>query len=299
MRVCVTGAAGHLARALLPPLCAATWVESVVGVDRARPEFRHAKFTAVKSDIANAGARAAVEHADALVHLAYIVARGRTSAREMRRVNVDAAQSLICAAVAAGARVVVLSSAAVYGNGEALTERAPLAPLAGFLYAAHKAELEGWIATHAPQAAVLRPHIILGPHALPLLRQLIALPVYPRLPDPQPKLQCVHETDVARAILLALRTAASGPFNLASLDTFAWKAFAQIRHRRAIAFPLPALRVALWLAWRVAGWGGEPGWLAGATHSLTLDCTRARDVLGWSATHDPLGTTSPSTSTPP
>jgi UDP-glucose 4-epimerase len=288
MRVCVTGAAGHLARALLPTLCAATWVESVTGVDRAKSQFRDPKFTAVVADIAGAEALGAVGRGDALVHLAAVVTRGRTPAREMRRVNVAAAQAVIASAAASGARVVVLSSAAVYGSGESLTERAPLAPLAGFLYGQTKADLEHWIAMHAPRAAVLRPHIILGPNALPLIRQLVTLPVYPRLPDPQPRLQCVHEADVARAIVLALRSDASGPFNLASPEPFAWKALA--RERRAIGIPLPALRAALWLAWRVAGWGGEPGWLAGASHSLTLDCTRAREVLGWAATHDPLAT---------
>ena len=287
MRVCVTGAAGHLARALLPTLCAADWTERVVGVDRVACGFRHPKFSEVVSDVASRTALDEVRGADALVHLAYVVLRGRASAGAMRRVNVDAAISVIGAAAPA-ARVVALSSAAVYGNGEALAENAPLAPLPGFLYAAHKAELEAWIGRHAPRVAVLRPHIILGPHAQPLLRRLATLPVYPRLPDPQPRLQCVHEADVVRAILLALRSDATGAFNLAWPETFPWKALARSRHRRAIGLPLAWLRAALWLAWRATGWGGEPGWLAGAAESLTLDCARARDVLGWTATHDPF-----------
>jgi nucleoside-diphosphate-sugar epimerase len=286
MRVCVTGAAGHLARALLPELCAASWVQSVIGVDRVSPVFRHSKFVPVVCDVADPEALAAAARADALVHLAYIVLRGRASRDEMRRVNVTAAQAMIGAATAG--RVVVLSSAAVYGSGEGVTEHAPIAPLSGFLYAENKAELERWIAMHAVQAAVLRPHIILGPHALPLLRQLAAMPVYPRVPDPQPRLQCVHETDVARAILAALRSDASGAFNLAWSEPFVWRSLARSSHRRTIGLPLSWLRAALWLAWRVGGWGGEPGWLAGAAHSLTLDCTRARDELGWTALHDPL-----------
>jgi UDP-glucose 4-epimerase len=286
MHVCVTGAAGHLARALLPALCAASWVEGVIGVDRVSPEFRHPKFRPVVSDIAGPEALAAAGQADALVHLAYIVLRGRTSRDEMHRVNVAAAEAIIGAAAAG--RVVVVSSAAVYGGGEGVCEQAQLAPLPGFLYAENKAELERWIAMHAVRAAVLRPHIILGPHGLPLLRQLAALPVYPRMPDPQPQLQCVHETDVARAILAALRSSSAGPFNLAWPESFAWRSLARSSHPRALGLPLSWLRVALWLAWRVGGWGGEPGWLAGAARSLTLDCTRARDELGWTALRDPF-----------
>lgn len=286
MHVCVTGAAGHLARALLPELCAASWVEGVIGVDRVSPVFRHPKFRPVVSDIADPVALTAAGRADALVHLAYIVLRGRTSRDEMRRVNVAAAQAIIGAAAAG--RVVVLSSAAVYGSGESVSEQAQLAPRPGFLYAENKAELERWIALHAERAAVLRPHIILGPHALPLLRQLAEIPVYPRVPDPQPRLQCVHEADVARAILAALRSNAVGAFNLAWPDPFVWRSLARSSHRRTLGLPLPWLRVALWLASRVGGWGGEPGWLAGAARSLTLDCTRARDELGWTALDDPL-----------
>jgi nucleoside-diphosphate-sugar epimerase len=261
----------------------------VVGVDRVQPGFRHPKFASVVSDIADASATAEAERAQALVHLAYVVTRGRTSAREMRRVNVDAAKTIIGTADATGARVVVLSSAAVYGRGEGIAETAPLAPLPGFLYAENKVAMECWIAAHAPRAAVLRPHIILGPNALPLLRQIAAMPVYPRVPDPQPRLQCVHEADVARAILLALRSGSTGAFNLARPESFTWKALARAQHRRAVGLPLPWLRAGVWTAWRLGGWGGEPGWLSGAAHSLTLDCTRAHDELGWTATHDPFG----------
>lgn len=288
MRVCVTGAAGHLAHALLPALCAASWVERVIGVDRVQTGFRHPKFAEVVSDVGATRAVSEAQHADALVHLAAVVTRGRVSAREMRRVNVDAATAIVGAADAAGARVVVLSSAAVYGRGEAVSEAAPLAPLPGFLYAETKTALERWIATHAPRTAVLRPHVILGPHALPLLRQLAAMPVYPRVPDPQPRLQCIHEEDVAQAILLALGSDAAGAFNLAWPEAFAWKALARARHRRAIGVPLSWLRASLWVAWRLGGWGGEPGWLAGAADSLTLDCARARDALGWTPAHDPF-----------
>lgn len=288
MRVCVTGAAGQLARALLPPLCAADWVSSVVGVDRQPIGFRDPKFAPVIDDVASAAASATAAQADALVHLAGVVVRGRTSAAEMRRVNVEAAQSILGAAAAAGARIVVLSSAAVYGKGESVTEDAPLAPLRGFLYAEHKTALERWLAAQIPRAIVLRPHIILGPSAQPLLRQLAALPVYPRLPDPQPQLQCVHEDDVARAILLALRSGVRGPINLARDESFSWRSLVRSRHNHAIAAPLPALRAALWTVWRVTGWGGEPGWLAGAGDALTLDCSRARAALGWRAELDPI-----------
>ncbi len=285
MRVCVSGAAGHLARALLPMLLADDRVERVIALDRAPLPLAHPKLEALQADIADPRALRAARDADALVHLAFVVLRGRTPLPEMRRVNVEASLALV---EAARGRVVHVSSASVYGRGESLAEDAPLAPLAGFRYAEHKAALDALVATARPDAAILRPHIILGPHALPLLKRLARLPVYPRLPDPQPRVQAVHEADVAAGIAAALHADARGAFNLAHPRTFAWKELVLTHRAHAVPVALPVLRGALHAAWRASGWGGEPGWLAGARDPLTVDCTRAAHVLGWKATLDPL-----------
>jgi nucleoside-diphosphate-sugar epimerase len=219
------------------------------------------------------------------VHLACVVLRERTPVREMRRVNVDDSLALIAAA---RGQVIVASSVSVYGRGEALTEAAPFAPLSGFLYAEHKAALDRAIRDARPDAAILRPHMIFGPHAQPLLKRLARLPVHPRVPDPQPRLQAVHEDDVSAAIIAALHARAQGPFNLAHPRTFSWRELVRAHAPRSRPVPLAALAPALRLAWRLTGWGGEPGWLEGATHSLTMDCTRARIELGWTAARDPF-----------
>jgi nucleoside-diphosphate-sugar epimerase len=285
MRVCVSGAAGHLARALLPRLCGDPRIAGITGIDVAPAAFAHPKLAFVRADLADPAALAAARDADALVHLAFVVLRGRTPAAAMRRVNVEASRRLI---EAARGRVVHVSSASVYGRGEALAESAPLAPLRGFLYAEHKAALEGAVAAIRPDAALVRPHIILGPHALPLLKRLVRLPVYPRLPDPQPLLQAVHEDDVADAIVRVLHADARGAFNVAHPRTFSWKSLVLANAPHARALPLPLLAAGLRAAWSLTGWGGEPGWLAGAPHPLTIDSTRAQRELGWTATRDPL-----------
>ena len=204
----------------------------------------------------------------------------------MARTNVVATQALLSAAADAGVPSIVhLSSAAVYGQGIDVTEDAPLTPLPRFHYALQKAQVESWIVRNVPHAAVLRPTIILGPHAQPLLKQLAAMPLYVRMPDPQPRLQCVHEDDVAQAVTLALKCGASGAFNVAAPSSFSFRELVHARRPRASGVPLPIARIALTLAWRATGWGGEPGWLDGISGSLTLDCRRARAVLGWRPRH--------------
>lgn len=285
MRIVVTGSSGRFARALLPMLCAHPDIDTVTGVDLRAPHFAHLRFAATCGDIRDpCFARQLAGH-DALVHLAFVVLRGRMSEAEMFDINVTASHKLFHAARAAGVkRLIHLSSAAVYGQGVHLNESAPYAPLPGFLYARHKAHLEQLLALELPECVRLRPHVILGPHAQPLLRQLLRQPFYPRLPEPQPLLQCVHEDDVARAVLLALGKEARGAFNLASDDSFSFRDAIRKRHRVSIPLPLAAVRRSVSVAWRCFGWGGEPAWVEGLTRTLLLNCRRAIVELGWRST---------------
>ena len=283
MHILVTGAASYLARTLLPRLCEDPRVARVTGTDSRPVAFRHAKFTHQTMDLRDPALAALLRGPDALVHLAYVVLRGRMPADEMAAINVAATKRLVANAVAAGVgRTVHLSSAAVYGNGENLSESARLAPLPRFLYARHKAELEDWLKRHQPGVVSLRPHIILGPNAQPLLKRLLRQPWYVRLPDPQPRLQCVHEQDVSAAIVQALfAPAAAGPYNLAAADAFSVRDTILARHPHAVGVPLTALRMLLEVSWRTLGAGGEPGWLDGVGRPLTLNCERAARDLDW------------------
>jgi nucleoside-diphosphate-sugar epimerase len=287
VKVLVTGSSSHLARALLARLCANERVTGVTGIDRAPPRIAHAKFRALELDIRDPSLPALLGGHDALVHLAFVVLRGHMSEAEMFDVNVTASHKLFRAARSAGIRRLVhMSSAAVYGGGTGLTENAPFAPVAHFLYARHKAQLEHLLAGEIPECVRLRPHVILGPNAHPLLRQLLDLPCYPALPEPQPRLQCVHEDDVARAVVLALAGHASGPFNLAVEDSFSYREAIRVRHRISLPIPPRLARAVGGLAWRLWAWGGEPAWLAGFEHSLVLDCRRAAVELGWTSRYD-------------
>lgn len=284
MRVLLTGSAAHLAAPLLPLLCNDRRIEAVVGLDIRPSPFSHPKFSARVGDIRDFDL-SLLDEVDAVIHMAFVVLRGHTSAHDMHAINVTASQRLFSAARDKGVKIVHLSSASVYGQGAYLREDAPFAPLRGFLYGEHKAELETWMAQHVPDAIRLRPHIILGRQAQPLLLFILRLPVFLRLPDPQPLLQCIHEDDVARAIVAALFAAASGPINLAAPETYDFRSLVRRRHPRAVGMPLWLARLWLYLAWKLFGAGAEPGWLDGAQHTLTLDCRRAETLLAFHPRH--------------
>jgi UDP-glucose 4-epimerase len=287
MRVFITGSSSHLARALLPRLCAQENIEHVTGIDLMPPHFTHAKFTALRGDIREASLEPLMRGHDALVHLAFVVLRGRLSPARMFQTNIGGSMRAFHAARNAGhKRLIHLSSASVYGSGVHLTEDAPMRPLAGFLYGEHKALLEKMLAIEFPECVRLRPHIILGPHAQKLLKSILRQPFYLRLPRPHPLLQCVHESDVCDAIQLCLEREVSGPFNLAVEETLTYRELIRRRHRMSLPLPLNAVRAGFNLAWRINGWGGEPQWIGGLSQSLTLNCRRALVELGWVRRHD-------------
>jgi nucleoside-diphosphate-sugar epimerase len=282
MRVLVTGSSSHLAQALLPLLCDHPDISRVTGVDIQPSSYQHPKFTATQADLTSADIPALLQQQDALIHLAFVVLRGKTPVDVMRAINITASQRLFDSAVKSGMQHIVhLSSASVYGDGIWLNEEAPLRPIKGFLYAEHKTELEQWLIANHPHICRLRPHIILGKHAQPLLINLLRQPFYVKLPDPQPALQCVHEDDVALAIIAALLKKAQGAYNLAANPCFNFRDAVIKRNR--LSFPLPPniAKTALNLVWRSTGIGGEIGWIDGANKSLTLDCSKAENELNW------------------
>lgn len=286
MRVFMTGSSGHLASVLLPRLCADPAVEHVRGIDLKVPRFRHPRFEAIVADTRDPALPGLLDGCDSLVHLAFVVLRGRMPASVMREINVEGTRAVFRAARRAGLRRLIhLSSAAVYGSGSDIPEDAPLAPLRGFLYASHKAEVESMLEREYPEAVRLRPHAILGPDAQPLLLRLLRQPCYLRHRQGDARLQCVHEDDVADAVLLALARDVRGPFNLAAHGSFSFAEAIRRRRRLSLGLPPRVARAGVGVAWRVFGWGGEPAWIDGLSRTLTLDCARARAELGWHPQH--------------
>ena len=296
MKLLVSGSSGHLARVLLPRLCAHPQVEELHGLDRRPAVFRHPCYRHHVLDIRDPAVGQVAADCDAVIHLAFVVQRGALGRRRrdralMAAVNREGTANLFQAAARAGVRRAVhLSSAAVYGawpdNPPRIREDRPLRPNPGFAYAEDKAAVEHWLETFAARypelsVAVLRPHASLGRNALPLLRALLRLPFYPHLGQPLPLTQCVWEEDVAEAVLAALQRDVSGAFNLAAEPALPFRDLQRHLHRFPLPVPPSLARFAVRGLWLFTGAAGEPAWLEGMRHSLALDCGRARRELSW------------------
>jgi nucleoside-diphosphate-sugar epimerase len=310
LSVAVTGPTGTFGFGLIPLLQADDRVAQVVGI--ARHPFDPAahgwaKMRYRRGDVRDPGAlRDAFRHADVVVHLAFLVT-GTASREEIRSINIEGTLNVFRAAAAAGARrFVYASSVAAYGfhpdNPIGMTENWPVRPAGRLFYAREKAELEHLLRSEAGRCAgpalyLLRPSIVLGPHAVgakgllpgPLapLARLVARPIW-WLPLPLPvlvpalPLQLVHEEDMGRALLQCVVAAGPpGAYNIAA-DGIVTGADL-IRALGLLPVPLPAAPAQA-AARAVAALPFLPPaaqWVEAASHPAIMDTTRARQELHW------------------
>lgn len=285
MRIFVTGSAAQLGYALLPMLCSLPEVSEVYGIDIRPTPFIHPKFSSSIGDIRSPSLASLMNGYDALVHLAFVVHKGSLAIDEVYDIDVNGGKNVFLSAQKAGVRRLVnVSSCSVYGPGHSHTEQAPLRPT--FEYAKHKALLEEWLESNYPSAISLRVHLIIGPNSHQFLKEMCTAPVYISFPPPRPLMQCVHERDVAIAILAALRSEVGGAYNIAAPEPFCLSDFMRRGRKLIVPLPVSLARRMVKLA-RALGSKEEHLWLDIVDNTLTIDCSRARNALGWAATSSP------------
>lgn len=309
--VAVTGASGTVGSALLPLLEEDPGVGRIIAIgSRERPAgaLGAGKTSYRRADVRDRDAVfAALDGADAVVHLAFSIYGVRQGDETLREINRDGSMNVLDAAIAAGAaRFVYTSSGIVYGvdsDRSPVTEDEPLAPDERHFYAAHKAEVEAALRAKLRSLpglgwAILRPCLIVGPDAAGAAGNALsdrltvatraALSVAagaglrPFLPRPPVALQFVHARDVAQAVHRAAAEAApTGIYNLGGEGMVEPADVAGLLGLRDLPLPGALTRPALGLAARLPMIAPALGWLRVWSQALELDSTRARRELGW------------------
>jgi UDP-glucose 4-epimerase len=220
--VAITGIAGNLGRKLTKLLHVET---RIIGIDR-RPfrekpkDVEHHQLDIRKNRVEEIFRHGRVE---ALAHLG-LMHDPRVRSSEAHSFNVVGTQKLLDLAVRHGVRkVVLLSSANVYGplpgNPNFLPEETPLLGAARFPNVRDLIEVDMYVQSFMwkcpeVETVILRPVNIVGPTVKN------APSNYLRLRHPltvlgfDPMVQLIHEEDVCRALVLALRPGVRGVYNV-------------------------------------------------------------------------------------
>ena len=229
-----------------------------------------------------------------------------------RRLNVDGTQNAINAVERSGARLLQLSSVAVYGqegryrrDSRKTDEDTPLGPLPeGAFYARSKRESEELVmAAHAKGriwATAVRPDVIYGPRDrqfVPRIARILRRGVAPVIGDGRTTLAIVHAANVADGAVRAATTdaAAGRAFNLANDFDVTVRDFYRLgaeglgRRVRLLSIPQPVARRAFGtvvVALKVLTAGRLSVVSSGSLDFLARDnpftSDRARRELGWS-----------------
>jgi nucleoside-diphosphate-sugar epimerase len=320
LTVAVTGPTGTFGFGLMPLLESEPRVARVVGIAR-RPfdaaEHGWRKMEYRRGDVRDPEAlREAFEGADVVVHLAFMIT-GTASAQAIRAINIEGTLNAFRAARDAGAkRFVYASSVAAYGfhpdNPVGMTEEWPTRPAARLFYAREKAELEQLLQDEAsagaePELYLLRPPIVLGPHAVgakdalpgPVARAgSRLLELVNRLPIPVPvlaadmEIQFIHEDDVGQALLkCVLGEGPPGAYNIAGDGVLT---AADIARELGMS-PIPIPGRVVQSAARAASSLPRPpfappatDWVEALSHPAIMDTTKAREELGWQPRYSAL-----------
>jgi nucleoside-diphosphate-sugar epimerase len=260
--------------------------------------------------------RRAIPGVTGIVHAAALVVR-RAELSEYERVNVGGTRLAAQAARDVGARLVHVSSAAVYGRAEAfaagretVAEDFPLQPIPDHdFYARSKRRAEEVVreeCTRGLSAAAIRPNVIYGERDQLFTSKLVRgvrVGVLPQIGPGENHLSCVYAGNVAAAIVAALAVKHPGfrAYNVTSdappaltqrqfFDAFAEALGIRLRRIRA-PVALARIGVRLWTRWlrlrhprRYAGLGGAAiGFMLGENPFVS---TRARQELGWTPPFD-------------
>jgi nucleoside-diphosphate-sugar epimerase len=301
MKIVVVGASGNVGTAVLEAFRDAGDLHAVARrVPEPVPPYDHVQWHAL--DIAHDSLDAAIQGADVVVQLAWAI-QPNHDRDAVRRTNVDGSRRVFDAAARAGVpHLVYLSSVGAYGRritSAPVDEQWPATGIRSSMYSTDKAAVERQLdefEQRHPDTVVtrLRPALVMhraaareiqryfvGPVPKVLFKLLRSgrLPVVPLPADL--RLQVVHATDLAAAVVAAVRTRVPGAFNVATDPVLSADDLADLIGKRFVRTPAKVLRTLLDGAWRVRAVPVSPGWLDLAMRVPVMSTARARTALGW------------------
>ena len=299
MKVFLTGVGGYLGGVLARRLLKVSGVEGVTGVDVSRPQDLPPGVEFLEMDVRSPEVAEAMAGHEVVVHTAFVVAWPASMPEALRDdINLNGARNVARAAVKNGVRRFVhASSNSAYdpetvSGGKGVTEDFPRGRGdSPFYYANGKAVSERIVQEVLDGSGTtltrLRPTFIIGP------QNKMTVENYRRnaakFRGQNPKMQFVHEDDVAEAFAMAVAEDLSGVYNLAPDDYTLWEEFlGVIGAEDAPEVPVWLARSIMALRWRFLGALTHPSWLSATLGSSVVSNAKMK-ATGWKPLYDSKG----------
>jgi nucleoside-diphosphate-sugar epimerase len=285
--VALVGALHPAARALALRLEDEPAVERVLGLSGHEPPLLGPKFEFVHATPGSERFAAALASADAVVLFPPVEMAERDPANDPAGVE-DATEQTLRAASKAST-LVLWSSGVVYGahpdNPVPIPETQPVSPnedfaAAGALAQAEQAVLGAAERNGRPTVTVLRAGAIWAPAWGTFLARALQAPAILAVRGYDPPVQALDPRDAVEALVLAVRGALPGTYNVAPADWMPAKEAARTAGRRRVEL---SERLAFTTTERLGRLGissASPGELRCHMHPWVLDSSRLR-AAGW------------------
>jgi len=294
--VVVTGVCGRLGRRLARALHRQC---RVIGLDRRPFADRPRDVEHHELDLRSARAREVfASGVSAVVHLG-VDHDLRADSADNHAINMTRVQKLFEYVEHFGVKkVVLLSSANVYGprpdNPQFLTEDAPLLGAGPFSQIRDLVELDMGSQAYLwrlPEVAtvILRPAHILGT-VKNAPSNYLRLAVVPTLLGFDPMMQAVHQDDVVRAIMLALKPTARGIFNIAGPPPVPLSRVLELLERSTVVVPHTMARLGVERLFKLRVTSFPAPELDFIRYVCMIDDARARRDLGYAPAHGLVST---------
>ena len=292
MRIFLTGVSGYFGGLLAETLARVSEVEGITGIDVVEPATDlPAKVDFVRMDIRSPEVEAAMAGHEVVVHTAFIVLWFAKMAGKVRDdINLNGVQNVARAAAANEVqRFVHASSTAVYDpelvRGQSETdENSTLGKGDSFSYycngkAMAERTLSEVLGSTGTVLTFLRPTYVLGPRNRATVDSMRETAVNIRGRDP--RIQYVHEDDVAAAFQQAVLADMPGAYNVVPDDFIRLSEAWQILGLDSVrTVPAWAARLAAVVQWRFFGSQTHPSWVSLMMSDATVSNAKLR-ATGW------------------
>lgn len=292
-RVFLTGACGYLGNVLLHFLANKKEIQSITGIDYSIKNSSVAfpqKVHLIKMDIRSPEIFQSMKDHDVVIHTASIVQwQAKMSAKERDDINFNGLKNLAEAALQNKVEFFIqASSIAAYDpikvqSLENVDENFPIGDGCSSMYYLNAKStcekmLGRYFSNSTTKLALMRMCYIVGPCDNSVIQSFCNSAV--AFPGVDPRIQFVHEMDVAEAFYHVLCNRLVGPYNVVPNDFIRLTDVYKLNNVKPITVPVWLAKTIQYFRWKFLGAITHPSWVQGTLLDFSLSNSKLKGT-GW------------------